>query len=121
MNWLDTTSRVVQWASEEKAIWYFDPVTKKKRRYFPDFIVAYENKDGHIMKEVIEIKPARQTVPPPANPKRRTQSWYKQWETYATNKAKWDAAVTWASGRGMSFRLLTEKDVPGWSGSALMG
>ena len=121
MKYLDGTDKVKQWASEEKCIWYYDPVTKKKRRYFPDFIISFERADGCIVQEVVEIKPSRQTVPPPANPKRRTQAWKKQWETYATNTAKWKAAVAWAESRGMSFRLLTEKDVPGWTTPVLKG
>ena len=117
MKWLDTNPDVLQWSSEEKAIWYYDPVAKKKRRYFPDFIVKYRKGNGITYEEVIEIKPWRQVQGPPTNPKRRTQAWMKSVMTYMTNQAKWKAAMTWAEDRGMSFRLLTEKDVPGWSGS----
>ncbi len=34
MKWLDGNPNVIKWMSEEKAIWYYDPVAKKKRRYF---------------------------------------------------------------------------------------
>jgi hypothetical protein len=119
MNWLDRSDKVLQWMSEERAIWYLDPVTKKKRRYFPDFIVKYERSDGIIVEEVVEIKPYKQVIGPPTNPKRRTKSWHNSVMTYVTNKAKWKAATEWAEDRGMNFRLLTEKDVPGWSGSVL--
>ena len=117
MKWCDTNDKVTKWSSEEKAIWYYDPVSKKKRRYFPDFIVQYEKANGLKYEEVIEIKPHRQVVGPPQNPKRRTQAWIREVMTFMTNQAKWRAATTWAEERGMSFRLLTEKDVPGWSGS----
>ena len=119
MNWLDRNDKVLQWMSEERAIWYMDPVTKKKRRYFPDFIVKYKRHDGIIVEEVVEIKPQKQVDGPPRNPKRRTKSWHNSVMTYMTNLAKWKAATEWAEDRGMNFRLLTEKDVPGWSGSAL--
>ena len=121
MKWLDGNDSVIQWQSEEKAIWYYDPVQKKKRRYFPDFIVKFERSDGIIVEEVVEIKPVRQVQGPPKEPKRRTKAWMQQVMTYITNQAKWKAAETWAEDRGMNFRLLTEKDVPGWSGSTLRG
>ncbi len=65
MKWCDASPHVHQWMSEERAIWYFDPVPKKKRRYFPDFIVKYERNDGIICEEVIEVKPKRQIEGPP--------------------------------------------------------
>ena len=117
MKWLDTSDAVIQWSSEEVAIWYFDPVAKKNRRYFPDFIVKYTNSKGIVVEEVVEIKPQSQVNGPNPNPKRRTKSWAGQVMTYMTNMAKWKAASTWAEDRGMNFRLLTEKDVKGWSGS----
>ena len=121
MKWLDKRDDVISWQSEEKAIWYHDPVSKRKRRYFPDFIVRFKRRDGIIVEEVIEIKPQRQVDGPPTNPKRRTKAWAGQVMTYITNQAKWKAAATWAEDRGMNFRLLTEKDVPGWSGQVLKG
>ena len=119
MRYCDLREDIQSWQSEEKAVWYYDPVTKKKRRYFPDFIVKYERSDGIIVEEVVEIKPYKQVIGPPTNPKRRTKSWHNSVMTYVTNKAKWKAATEWAEDRGMNFRLLTEKDVPGWSGSVL--
>ena len=114
MNWADNNDKIKRWQSEEKAIWYDNPITKRKARYFPDFIVEYERRDGITVQEMVEIKPARQVAGPPTNPKRRTQAWMRSVMTYATNKAKWNAAMEWAEDRGMSFRLLTENDVPGW-------
>lgn len=114
MKYCDGNPNIIRWMSEEKAIWYYDPVTKKKRRYFPDFIIKYKRKDGIIVEEVVEIKPQRQVKGPNPNPKRRTQSWMNECLTYVTNQAKWAAATEWAEDRGMNFRLLTEQDVPGW-------
>ncbi len=113
MHWLDGRSDVVWWMSEERAIWYSNPVTKKKARYFPDFIVCYE-KNGVRHEEVIEVKPSRQVKGPPANPKRRTENWVKEVKTYAVNQAKWKAAVNYCEDRGMSFRILTEDNMPAW-------
>ena len=111
MNYLDTRQEIEWWQSEEKAIWYFDPVSKRKRRYFPDFIIHFKRSDGIMVTEVIEIKPYRQTQTPNPNPKRKTQAWFKEWCTFATNKAKWDAAMEWSENRGYNFRIITEKDV----------
>lgn len=115
MKYLDRNPSVIQWMSEERAIWYSDPVAKKKRRYFPDFIIKYKRSDGIIIEEVVEIKPHRQVTGPNPNPKRRTKGWMNECLTYATNQAKWKAATCWAEDRGMNFRLLTEKDIPGWN------
>lgn len=108
--WVDANDRVEWWSSEEKAIWYYDPVAKKKRRYFPDIIMHFERSDGIMVTEVVEIKPHNQTVAPDPNPKRRTQAWMNRWMTYVTNQAKWKAATAWAEDRGYNFRLLTEND-----------
>lgn len=108
MNWCDTREHIVAWQSEEKAIWYHDPITKKQRRYFPDFIIKY-NKNGTLMTEMIEIKPQAQIDGPPTQPKRRTAAWAKAVQTYVTNRAKWEAACKYCEDRGMSFRLISEK------------
>ena len=111
MNWADNEKRVKRWQSEEKAIWYDNPITKRKARYFPDFIVEYERSDGITMQEMVEIKPSRQVQGPPVNPKRKTPAWAKSCMTYAQNQAKWKAARRWCEDRGMNFRIVTEKEL----------
>ena len=108
-NWCDKNDKIMKWQSEEKAIPYYDPVAKKNRRYFPDFIIQFERKDGVMVTEMIEIKPQRQIDGPPTNPKRRTKSWMNEVQTYVTNQAKWKAACSYCEDRGMSFRLISEK------------
>ena len=108
MNWCDQKESIVKWQSEEKALWYYDPVTKKKRRYFPDFIIQIE-KDGKIITEMIEVKPSKQIEGPPTNPKRKTQAWMRSVHTYITNRAKWEAATKVCEDRGWNFRLVSEK------------
>ena len=110
MRWCDTKDHIKKWQSEEKCLWYNDPVTKKKRRYFPDFIIQYE-KNGVMMTEMIEVKPQSQVDGPNPNPKRRTQAWMNQVKTYLTNMAKWKAAAKVCEDRGWNFRLVTEKDL----------
>ena len=60
----DLNENVLEWASEEIQIKYFDPTTKKVRRYFPDFYIKYLDKDGKIRKAIIEIKPLKETQEP---------------------------------------------------------
>ena len=111
MNWADLNESVQSWQSEEKAVWYYDPVTKKKRRYFPDFIINYKNKEGILVTEMVEIKPYKQIIGPPENPKRRTKAWVNSVYTYITNKAKWEAAMRYCEDRGWNFRLVSEKEL----------
>ena len=109
MVWADKNDKIKRWQSEEKALWYDDPVSKKKRRYFPDFIIEYERSDGVMMTEMIEVKPQAQIDGPPVNPKRRTRAWMNAVHTYITNRAKWEAATKVCEDRGWSFRLISEK------------
>ena len=111
MNYCDLTESVEQWQSEEKCVWYYDPVSKRKRRYFPDFIIKYKNKKDIMCTEMIEIKPAKQVIGPSKTPKRRTKSWMWEVRTYVTNRAKWDAATEYCEDRGWSFRIITEKEL----------
>ena len=108
MNWADRTGAVKSWQSEEKCVWYFDPISKKKRRYFPDFIVNIE-RDGVIITEVVEVKPQAQIDGPPVDPKRKTVAWVNAVKTYIINQAKWQAATEWCEDRGYNFRLISEK------------
>ena len=111
MNWCDTRDHVKRWQSEEKAIWYYNPIKKKQCRYFPDFIIEVERKDGILMQEMVEIKPYRQVVGPPENPKRRTKQWMNAVMTYVQNQAKWKAARKYCEDKGMNFRIVTEKEL----------
>ena len=64
MKYLDDNVRVIWWASEELAIPYKSPVDQKIHRYFPDFIVKLQQKDGSIKTFILEVKPAAQTKQP---------------------------------------------------------
>lgn len=109
MNWLDLSENVIYWASEELVIHYYDPVSNKKRRYFPDFIVKIRKKDGTIKTHVIEVKPEYQTKQPER--KRKTQRFINEQVTYVINRSKWKAAEEFCKDRGWTFQILTEKDL----------
>lgn len=113
MKWLDLREDVQKWSSEEKIIPYFDPVQKKWRRYFPDFVVKYKNRNGIMVTEILEVKPKKDVIGPPQNPKRRTKAWMNAVRTYLTNQAKWKAAANYCEDRGWSFRILTEEEIYG--------
>ena len=46
MKYFDVNPGVLQWASEEVVIPYYDSVSKKVRRYFPDFLIKVKNCEG---------------------------------------------------------------------------
>jgi hypothetical protein len=111
MNYFDLNEDVQKWGSEEKSIRYYDPIAKKHRRYFPDFIVKYKNKHGEEIIELIEVKPYAQVIGPPENPKRKTKAWAKAVQTYMTNMAKWEAAKEFCEENGFRWRIITEKEL----------
>lgn len=98
----DLNPAVIQWAAEPFSIPYYNPVTRKNAQYWPDFIVAYMKKDGHIHYEVIEIKPSKQTVTEKAKAKADKLA-------LAVNQAKWAAASSYCKSKGLTFRILTEE------------
>jgi len=117
LDWMkrcDENPYIVWWQSEEKCYWYFDAVSKRNRRYFPDFIVGIQ-RDYGIETLVIEIKPQKQIDGPNPNPKRRTKAWVNSVKTYMTNQCKWKAMEKVCEERGWNFKLLSERNVPGWA------
>jgi len=114
MEWCDTNEAVIWWNSEENRIPYYDPVSKKRRMYYPDFLLARRCYDGIIREDLVEVKPSRQVKGPPVNPRKKTRGWLNEVYMYTTNMAKWQAASEWCEDRGYNFRLLTEKDVKQW-------
>ena len=110
MKWCDNNPNVLQWWSEELAIPYRDPVTKRWRRYFPDFWMKVQEQNGQIKSYLIEVKPKRQ-VEGPKPQKSRTKSYITEVMTYATNKAKWAAANDYCNDRLWEFKLVTEREL----------
>jgi hypothetical protein len=103
----DNNDRVLRWASEEIAIPYLKPTDGKLHKYYPDYWVEYVNRNGEIIHEIIEVKPASQTRIPRANTKHRL---YEQL-TFAVNTAKWQAAQAFCEAKGWKFRIITEKSI----------
>ena len=105
MNFCDTKPSVTKWASEEIFIPYRSPKDGKIHRYYPDFYMKTGGKES-----IIEIKPLKQCSPP-KEPKRKTARYKAECLTYLVNQAKWKYAKKWCKARGLSFVVLTEKDL----------
>jgi hypothetical protein len=101
MKFFDSSTSVVKWGSEEIAIPYLKPTDGQVHKYYPDFIVVYQDKDGNMQKELIEVKPLKESLAEKA-----TSQYDKV--ALAINVAKWKAADMFAKAHGMRFRVLTE-------------
>lgn len=110
MFWLDKNNAVLHWSSETLALPYVNPVftdmngRPKISRYFPDFLIMYKDKTGQIKKEIVEVKPLRETKIIPGMSEQEKM-------TYAVNQAKWKAAAEYAARNGASFRIITEMSI----------
>jgi hypothetical protein len=105
--WCDRRESVTKWASEEFSIPYVSPKDNRVHRYYPDGLVEVETKDGKTKKYIVEVKPAKQCVPP-SKPQRETKSFIMESITYAVNEAKWNAAREFALDNGCEFKIITE-------------
>lgn len=105
MRFCDQDPRIMKWASEAIKIPYKDPFTGRQTVYVPDFFIQYADKKGIIQVELIEVKPASQTLLEKVGKNRNNQL---QW---AKNQAKWRAAQIWCGRQGIKFRVITENDL----------
>ncbi len=105
MQFCDNNPSVHQWASESVKIPYRDPLTGKQTIYVPDFFIVYLDKNYKKHAELIEIKPANQTILEKVgkNPYNQAQ--------YVKNMAKWAAASNWCKNNGVKFRVINEQDM----------
>lgn len=104
---LDNNTRVLKWSSEPFSIPYVKPTDKRVHLYYPDFWFEYIDKNGEIIQEVIEIKPAAQMAQPTSVGKKHNQQLYEQL-MWAINTAKWSAAAQFCAKYKMKFRLVNE-------------
>ena len=109
--WCDKNPSVVSWASESIQIPYHDPVSKKDRRYYPDFSMVVKDVDGKLKKWLVEIKPYKETIPPTVHGNKKDRTVMYEFCTYQTNVAKWKAAQIFCRKYGIEFKILTEKDL----------
>jgi len=105
MRFCDTNESVQKWASEAIQIPYRDPLTGRNTVYVPDFFIQYVDKKGRMLVELIEIKPASQTLI-----ERVGKNKYNQAQ-FVKNQAKWAAANLWCRQQGIKFRIVNENDL----------
>lgn len=103
---LDNSNAVLKWCSEEFSIPYIKPTDGRVHQYFPDVFVIYLDKEGNQHKEIIEIKPLKETI----LTERSTQH---DKMAYIINQAKWEAARAFALSKGAIFRVATEVELFG--------
>ena len=105
MKFCDENPAIQAWASEAVKIPYRNPLTGKATIYVPDFFIQYKTKKGKNMVELIEVKPDNQVTMETAVKSRHNQA------HVALNMAKWEAARAYCKSKGLSFRVVTEKDM----------
>lgn len=108
LRWCDQNVNILQYGSEEFFIPYVSPIDNRVHRYFPDFIIKVQHRDGSVKRYVVEVKPEKQTKPPKPR-KRTTKSFIYESKTYAVNQAKWRAAEEWCKDRRLEFKIITER------------
>ena len=110
MVYCDKNDNILEWASEEISIPYRSPIDNRVHRYFPDFYMKVKETNGKIKNYVIEVKPAKQTIPP-KKPKRQTKGYIREAYEYARNQAKWKMAKEFCADRQWEFKVVTEKEL----------
>ena len=79
----DNHPAIIGWGSETHRVPYKNPLTGKQSMYIPDLLLIYKDKKGKNHAEIVEIKPASQTLG-----EARTQA---QKAAAIVNQAKWQA------------------------------
>lgn len=105
MRFCDEHPSVSKWASEAIKIPYRNPLTGKHTVYVPDFFIAYNDKDGKQRVELVEVKPANQTLKEKVGRSRANQA------AWIVNQAKWEAARAYCKQKGIFFRIINETDI----------
>lgn len=109
----DTNPSVLKWASEPFEIPYFNPLTQKMHRYYPDFYFETLTTSGQVKKFVAEVKPYsflfKPKKPIKTTPKKLIQ-YNNSLKAYAKIILKKQASKIWCEARGYAYIFLTEKD-----------
>jgi len=105
MRFCDEHPSVEKWASEAIKIPYRNPLSGKQTIYVPDFFIAYADKNGKKLVELIEVKPENQTLKEKLGTSKHNQA------HWVMNQAKWEAANSWCKQKGIRFRVISEKDI----------
>lgn len=104
MKYFDTSASVIKWGSEVVKIPYVKPTDGRVHHYFPDFIVVYTDRAGNQKTELIEVKPLKESLAEKAKTDNDKLA-------LIINTAKWNAADDFCKRNGMTFRVITEKNI----------
>ena len=113
LEFFDNNPNVVRWSYEDIVIPYLKPLENgnlKRANYIPDAYVEYYNRKGELKRELLEIKPKKQTKR--SRTRNVNQKMYENY-VYAVNMSKWEAAERWCAMRGIVFRIITEVSIFG--------
>ena len=120
MIFCDENSSVIEWSSEEVVVPYVSPIDGRTHRYFVDFWVKVQSKEGETKIFLIEVKPKAQTKQPETpTSKRVSKSKIIQMRNWLVNSAKWAAARKVCEDKGWEFKLLTEDNLFSKSGGTV--
>ena len=109
MKYFDINPSILQWASEEVVIPYYDSMTKKVRRYFPDFLIKVKDNNGQAKTHLIEVKPSKDMRPPVGGKGKKKSTVLYEMKTYQLNRDKFASARKWCDQRDIIFDIWTEK------------
>ena len=109
MKYFDVNPSVLQWSSEEISIPYYDSMTKKVRKYFPDFLIKVKTENGEDKTHLIEVKPSKDLRPPVGGRGKKKSTLLYEMKTYQMNQDKFASARKWCDKRGITFDVWTEK------------
>lgn len=110
MKWCDKNPAVLEWGSEEIVIPYRSPLDNRVHRYFVDFYIKIQEKNGIVSKYLVEVKPSR-FAQEPKIPKRKTKRFIEEVKQWGVNQSKWKSAKEFCADRGWKFIIVTEKEL----------
>ena len=113
LEFFDNNPNVVRCSYEDIVIPYLKPLENgnlKRSNYIPDAYVEYYNRKGELQRELLEIKPKKQTAR--SRTRNVNRKMYENY-VYAVNMAKWEAAQRWCDREGIVFRIITEVSIFG--------
>lgn len=109
MLFCDTNPSIMKWSSEEIAIPYYFTIDKKIHKYFVDFVIQMQDRNGAIKTYLIEIKPHKQTIQPIK--RKNTRKYIRELLEWEKNLCKWEAARGYAQDKRWEFKILTENEL----------
>ena len=111
MVYFDNNPSIISWSSEELAIPYYDSIAKRRRRYFPDFLITVMNSTGEQRTHLIEVKPSKHLKPPVVTKGKRKKTILQEAQAYYMNMDKFKAAEKWCASKDIKFSVWTEKEL----------